>query len=242
VRQVVGAATGTLVVLVGPGEPTMVADRGAARHLSPADIDSALDRLDDVRHLHLSGYALFDGGRAPMAGRHALAAARDWGLTTSIDAASAAPLRRAGVAEFLEGSRGVDLLFANAVETTVLAESTADPMTQARALARILAGAGAGAGAAAGAGHPAGGAGGTGSPCAVVVKLGPAGALWAGSDGRTARVNASPAAAVDPTGAGDAFAAGVLAAWLSGADPVGSLRAGAELGAEAVSTIGPRPP
>jgi sugar/nucleoside kinase (ribokinase family) len=46
----------------------------------------------------------------------------------------------------------------------------------------------------------------------------------------------------DPTGAGDAFAAGLLAAWCSGAGPRAALAAGAALGAEAVARIGARPP
>jgi len=45
----------------------------------------------------------------------------------------------------------------------------------------------------------------------------------------------------DPTGAGDAFAAGLLAAWCSGAEPQAALAAGAALGAAAVARIGARP-
>ncbi len=45
----------------------------------------------------------------------------------------------------------------------------------------------------------------------------------------------------DPTGAGDAFAAGLLAAWCAGAEPEAALAAGAALGAEAVARIGARP-
>jgi ribokinase len=46
---------------------------------------------------------------------------------------------------------------------------------------------------------------------------------------------------VDVTGAGDAFAAGLLSAWCSGASPEEALRAGNRLGARAVSTPGARP-
>jgi ribokinase len=46
---------------------------------------------------------------------------------------------------------------------------------------------------------------------------------------------------VDPTGAGDAFAAGLLQAWCSGADPEAALEAGAALGSAAVGRIGGRP-
>ena len=47
---------------------------------------------------------------------------------------------------------------------------------------------------------------------------------------------------VDTTGAGDAFDAGLLAAWLTGAGPEAALRAGCAAGAEAVSRRGARPP
>jgi len=186
-------------VLTGGGERTMLSDRGAADELRPADIDTALDRIAGARHLHLSGYALLgDGSRA--AGRHALAAARSRGLSTSVDAASVAPLRRAGPAAFLDWVAGVDLLFANADEAEMLG---AAPVP------------------------------------AMVVKRGAAGARWVG--GQAYEVAAVPATAVDPTGAGDAFAAGLLAAWLAGADPASALRAGVRLGAEAVATLGARP-
>ena len=55
-------------------------------------------------------------------------------------------------------------------------------------------------------------------------------------------VPASAAASVvDPTGAGDAFAAGLLTAWLAGGTAAECLRAGAELGARAVAAVGGRP-
>jgi sugar/nucleoside kinase (ribokinase family) len=47
---------------------------------------------------------------------------------------------------------------------------------------------------------------------------------------------------VDPTGAGDAFAAGVLVSWLAGRDAQACLVAGATLGARAVGILGGRPP
>jgi sugar/nucleoside kinase (ribokinase family) len=54
-------------------------------------------------------------------------------------------------------------------------------------------------------------------------------------------VPARAAAVVDPTGAGDAFAAGLLAAWLGGAAPAEALEAGVAAGATAVTTVGARP-
>ena len=75
----------------------------------------------------------------------------------------------------------------------------------------------------------------------VVVTLGADGALW--TDGcRSVHRDAVPVeAVVDSTGAGDAFAAGLLAARLEGAAPEEALAAGARLAAEAVGRPGGRP-
>ena len=72
------------------------------------------------------------------------------------------------------------------------------------------------------------------------MKLGAQGALW--SDGeRVLRQAAEPAEAVDTTGAGDAFAAGLLAARAAGAEPAEQLAAGCALAARAVGVPGARP-
>jgi sugar/nucleoside kinase (ribokinase family) len=75
---------------------------------------------------------------------------------------------------------------------------------------------------------------------AVVVTDGAAGATWVDRKGlHTAP--ARPVDVVDPTGAGDAFDAALLAAWLQGAEPAAALAAGCAAGAEAVSRRGARP-
>jgi ribokinase len=90
--------------------------------------------------------------------------------------------------------------------------------------------------------------GGTGDPEAaaralgreVVVTLGAEGALW--TDGRAVeRVPAVAAEVVDTTGAGDAFAAGLLSVWRPGGDPEAALAAGCRLAARAVAKPGARP-
>jgi sugar/nucleoside kinase (ribokinase family) len=61
---------------------------------------------------------------------------------------------------------------------------------------------------------------------------------------RSATLSVAPArrvAVVDVTGAGDAFAAGLLTAWLAGAEPRAALDRAGDLGALAVCTIGARP-
>jgi sugar/nucleoside kinase (ribokinase family) len=70
----------------------------------------------------------------------------------------------------------------------------------------------------------------------MVVKLGAAGARWG-----DVVVPAVPVEVVDTTGAGDAFAAGFLGAWLAGAAKHDSLSAGCAAAARAVEQVGARP-
>jgi ribokinase len=115
---------------------------------------------------------------------------------------------------FLDLARGADLLLPNVAEARVLSGEP-EPERAARRLAE--------------------------SVREVVVKLGEQGALW--TDGREMRraAAASVHAPIDTTGAGDAFAAGLLAARVNGASPEEGLAAGCRLAAEAVATVGARP-
>ncbi len=190
--------TGSVIVLADGDERSFLCDRGANLLLGRSDVDAALIGAGAV-HLHLSGYTLLDDG-SRAAGRYSLTAARERGLTTSVDAASAAPLRRAD--GFLDWIQGVDIVFANEDEAGVLGSAL------------------------------------TTAAANVVIKRGVAGAEWLGVGVAAAR----PATAVDTTGAGDAFAAGFLAGWLSGEEPATVLTRATELGAAAVATLGGRPP
>jgi sugar/nucleoside kinase (ribokinase family) len=188
---------------------------GGERTMVPdAGANDALEvaALPAGRHLHLPGYALLRPGSRPAA-LAALALARERGMTVSVDPSSSAPLEAASAQAFLEWVAGVDLLLPNADEARVLT-GEADPEAAALALA---------------------------GPGEVVVTLGAEGALW--TDGReVVRVAAESADVVDTTGAGDAFAAGLLAARLGGADPAAALAAGCRLAARAVASTGARPP
>jgi sugar/nucleoside kinase (ribokinase family) len=75
----------------------------------------------------------------------------------------------------------------------------------------------------------------------VAVSLGAEGALWASGDVLVHRP-AHPADVRDTTGAGDAFAAGLLAAWLADptVDPAGALDAGLACAAAVVGRLGAR--
>jgi sugar/nucleoside kinase (ribokinase family) len=211
--------TGAIVVLVGPdGERTMITDRGANLRLAPADVPAAL--LDDAALLHLTGYSFFESGpRAVVRGLLAEAGRR--GVPVTIDPGSAAFLAApsVGPAAFLRWTRGAAVCFPNLDEASVL--TGADALTPGADPAAMAAGL-------------------TSYYGAVVVKLGADGAVFA--DGSASgRVAAEPAAVRDTTGAGDAFCAGFLAAWLAGAPLVAACAAAAETAARAVSSLGGRP-
>lgn len=213
VRSHAGAVTGTVVVLASADERTLVTDPGACLLLDPADVRAAIAGAGDAGHLHLSGYVLLNEGSRP-GGLAALAAARERGLTVSVDAASAAPLRAVGAEVFLTWVRGIDLLLCNADEAAVLA-GPGTATAQAAALAQVAR--------------------------TVVVKRGGDGAVWHGADGVVRTGTSVRVPMIDPTGAGDAFAAGLLDAWCSGLSPDEALKAGAALGAAAVQRVGGRP-
>jgi ribokinase len=225
IRQSPDLPTGSIVILSGPADRAMITDRGANTLLTVADVDAAFVGLADAVHLHLSGYSLLDAGSADAA-RHALEAAHARGLTVSVDAASAVPLRGVGGLAFVSWVRRADVLFANADEARVLlGDGDAERRLAsdlAAALATRLEG--------------RADVGGT-----VVVKLGAEGAVAATSRGAVVPVPALMVEAIDATGAGDAFAAGFLAVWLRGGGLDEALAAGAALGARAVTTVGARP-
>ncbi len=222
------APTGAVVALVdGAGERTMLADRGANLGLRVADLPAlpvGAARPSGAGgpsgageaaggHLHLSGYTLLHAGPRD-AGLAALRLAARAGLTVSVDPASAAPLAAVGAAAFLAWTAGVDLLLPNEDEAALLAGTT-DPYAAAATLSRHYG--------------------------AVAVTLGAGGALWAAA-GEVTHVPAVPVEVVDSTGAGDAFGAGLLAAWLTGSTGADALRRGVDTAAAAVTRLGARPP
>ncbi|MCR3718433.1 MULTISPECIES: carbohydrate kinase family protein [Prauserella salsuginis group] len=129
------AATCCVVVLVDPdGQRTMLPDRGANKHFSPADVDTVGPRaLAGADHLHLSGYVLLDPSSRP-AGLAALEAARAAGVPTSVDPQAAALITDPD--RFLADVRGVDLLLPNAAELAALTGS-GDPAAAGELLGHV---------------------------------------------------------------------------------------------------------
>jgi ribokinase len=66
--------------------------------------------------------------------------------------------------------------------------------------------------------------------------------LWTSQDGSVTVAPGRRGPVVDVTGAGDAFAAGLLAAWTAGAPAAVALNRAGELGATAVALVDARPP
>jgi len=206
--------TGTCLVLVAPtGERTMVPDPGA--NLALQEFDVPTDEFTPGDHLHVSGYALLRDSRD--AGLHALAAAVAAGMSVSVGAASAAPLELLGAESFLTLLPTDLLLFANEKEAAVL---TGRRDGSAADLASALAADGR----------------------QVVVTAGSGDAAWSdGSDTATMAAEPLDRPELDTTGAGDAFAAGFLAARARDAAPAVCLRDGHALAAAACRTTGGRP-
>jgi sugar/nucleoside kinase (ribokinase family) len=209
-------ATGICLVLVGPdGERTMVPSAGANATLSPTDLGEDLLTAED--HLHLSGYALLNPGSRPAA-LFALRLADSVGASVSVDAASAGPIRSVGAQRFLDWIAPGAVLLANADELAALTGADgADGVDQDAGLAALVA-----------------------RHLTVVLKRGSAGSVLATAAGRW-RCAAEPAQVRDTTGAGDAFAAGLLAARWAGAELSEALGQANRLGAAAVARIGGRP-
>ena len=117
-------------------------------------------------------------------------------------------------AEFLDWADGAGLLLPNAPEAEALT-GLGDPEQAARVLADRFP--------------------------EVAVTLGAEGALWTDGD-EVLRVPAERVGAVtDSTGAGDAFAAGLLSARVAGVPVAEALAAGCGLAARAVTQVGGRP-
>jgi sugar/nucleoside kinase (ribokinase family) len=74
---------------------------------------------------------------------------------------------------------------------------------------------------------------------AIAVTDGPKGAIWHGRDGSVA-VPSQQVHRVDSTGAGDAFNAGFLSAWLFGSEPAQALASGIEAGSVTAGRHGAR--
>ncbi|MEU7818581.1 sugar kinase [Pseudonocardia sp. NPDC049154] len=204
-----GAPTGLMLKERPPGGGVRVwyyRHRGAGARLSPSDVDDEV--IAGATLLHVTGITPALGDAPAKAVEHAVAVAREAGVTVSFDVnhrstlwsdAEAAPVLRALAAS-------ADVVFAGDGEAgLVLGTGTADPAELASGLADL-------------------------GPSEVVIKLGEAGAL-ALVCGRVHRQEAFPVTVVDPVGAGDAFVGAYLAERVAGTEVPQRLRTAARAGA-----------
>lgn len=214
-----GLRTGRIGVLLAPtGERSFVADRGAADALRPEDLREAWFTRAAI--VHLPFYSLV-GEPIGRAGLRAVELARSAGALVSLDLASIGPLLASGRRTARELVRDVapDLLFATAAEADAF---VGRPYPE--GLLEIAA--------------------------VAVVKRGAGGATVLARDGESRRrfeVATPHVDAADTTGAGDAFDAGFIVAWLgarsAGRSSAVGLRQAAIAGhrAAARQLTGPRP-
>ena len=189
--RVAGARTGRIGVVVAPGgERSFVADRRAADRLRPDDVHA--DWFDRVELVHLPVYSLL-GDPLGRAGAEAIRLGRAHGAQVSVDLSSIGPLLANGrrSARELITSAAPDVLFATEPEAeALLGRYAADGLLE---YARI-----------------------------AVIKRGNRGArVVAREEGVEEPLRfdvATPHVLVtDTTGAGDAFDAGFIVAWLAAA-------------------------
>jgi sugar/nucleoside kinase (ribokinase family) len=203
--------TGAIVVLVYGSQRTMLTERGANAALTPDAVTDEL--LAGASVLHFTGYSVFSQeDQAPL--RDLFARAHELGVAISVDPGSAGFIADFGIHRFLETVEGATLFFPNHEEGRLLTGLT-DPMAIAKRLSQSF--------------------------DVVALTLDSGGVIVAEKGIPPVRVDAVVTDIVDPTGAGDAFAAGFLAAWVSHGDAIAAADTGARSGALAVGVIGGRP-
>ncbi|HEY4224926.1 MAG TPA: PfkB family carbohydrate kinase [Pseudolysinimonas sp.] len=206
-----GLPTSTIVIIVEGEHRTMLTERGANRALAAQDLSDEL--LATAAVLHLTGYTLLDGPRAAGT-RELIDRAHAVGVAVSMNPGSAGFIADFGPAAFIEGIAGADILFANLSEAELLCDQSA-PAKAAQVLADR-------------------------HGLAVVTQGGDS-AFVAERGAKPIAVPAMNAKVVDPTGAGDAMAAGFLHAWLADRDAVRATQSGMLVAARAVMLMGGRP-
>jgi sugar/nucleoside kinase (ribokinase family) len=163
--------------------------------------------------LHLTGYTLLDGPRAPGM-RELIGRAHAAGVTVSFNPGSAGFIADFGPSEFVAATEGVDIVIANVHEAALLCGQAApDRIAQAM-----------------------------GDRYGVAVITQGSDSVFVAERGVTpVSVSVPRARIIDPTGAGDAMSAGFLHSWVANHDAVRAAQAGILVAARAVMVMGGRP-
>jgi 2-dehydro-3-deoxygluconokinase len=185
----------------GPIEQVYYRRGSAASRMSPTDLDAAAAYIADARYLHLTGITPALSAACRETVFAAAEMARAAGVTVVLDPNYRSKLWDPTEARSVMRDLAIrsDLLLPGADEAELLTGES-DPESAARELTKL-------------------------GPRMVVVKLGAQGALALAGDGEIVRVPGTPLErVVDPVGAGDAFAAGLLAGLLRGFTTAAALR------------------
>jgi sugar/nucleoside kinase (ribokinase family) len=205
----VDAPPSRIVVMVDPlGVERSFLTQRGASALLNEEHADAVD-LSTVKWCHISGYVL-----ATESGQQFYARLRarcdELAIPTSFDPSSISEVQRSGPHEMLRLISKVAVIIPNEAEAIALT-GAADSTTAAQSLLAYA--------------------------DTVVIKRGSAGCLGL-NQVEVMHVNAQDVQAVDPTGAGDAFAAGLISQLVLGSGLASALAAGSSLAAQAVSISG----
>jgi sugar/nucleoside kinase (ribokinase family) len=209
IQRVEALSTGTSIGLIDhEAQPRFIHTSGANQTLTAAAIDLPLIIREGVHNLHIGGYFVLPGVMDDSFAR-VLARAREQGLVVSLDVVRSP---RMSDPSFLWPCLPyVDIFLCNSFEASRLSGDN-NPKTAARSLRSRGA-------------------------QAVIVKMGKDG-CWLESSFDSILIPAPTVKVVDTTGAGDAFAAGLIAALLQKKDLPEACLAGNQAGARAVEILG----
>lgn len=208
-----GLPTGIIVILVRGEERSMLTERGANAAFS--GVTATDDLLDTAAIVHVSGYTIVkDFGRR--AAQRILERVLERGIPFSVTPGSYGYLSEYGAERFLDDIRGAEILIPNLAEGRLLS-GRSEPMEVGTALLA----------------H---------APIVLLTRGSLGVTLF--RRGETPLEVPPPAVAklIDPTGAGDALAAGFLAHWVRSRDAEAAVRAAVLVAARAVMLYGGRPP
>jgi sugar/nucleoside kinase (ribokinase family) len=209
VRVVEGQTTGTSVGLVdSDAQPRFIHTSGANRYLTSDALDLPALAAEGARALHIAGYFVLPGIQDG-AFPQALARAQKLGLITSLDVVRSK--RMDDPAALWPCLPFLEIFLCNAHEAWRLTGEE-DPMQA----GRLLCARGA---------------------RAAIIKLGRDG-CWLETAHHSGRIDAPAVEILDTTGAGDAFAAGLIHAILQGQNLPDACRAGNAAGARMVGSLG----